>query len=205
MESNNRIHRHSAPEDKVALFRSLFRGREDVYPRRFESRRTGKSGYAPACANEWVKGICEKPKIKCAECQHRRFLPVTDDVIRCHLSGQDANGWDFTMGVYPMLLDETCFFIVADFDKATWQDDAKAFFETCRAMNLPAALERSRSGNGGHVWLVLQRSDSSFACSKACFAHFDGDDGVAGQMSAWILMIGFFPIKTLYRKAALAV
>lgn len=155
MESNNRIHRHSAPEDKVALFRSLFRGREDVYPRRFESRRTGKTGYSPVCANEWVKGICEKPKIKCAECQHRRFLPVTDDVIRCHLSGQDANGWDFTMGVYPMLLDETCFFIAADFDKATWQDDAKAFLETCRVMNLPAVLERSRSGNGGHVWLFF--------------------------------------------------
>ncbi|MDX6462390.1 MAG: hypothetical protein QOE55_6087 [Acidobacteriaceae bacterium] len=158
MESNNRIHRHSAPEDKIALFRSLFRGREDVYPRRFESRRTGKTGYSPVCANEWVKGICEKPKIKCAECQHRRFLPVTDDVIRCHLSGQDGNGWDFTMGVYPMLLDETCFFIAADFDKATWQDDARAFLETCRVMNLPAALERSRSGNGGHVWLFFSEA-----------------------------------------------
>jgi superfamily II DNA or RNA helicase len=158
MESNNRIHRHSAPEDKIALFRSLFRGREDVYPRRFESRRTGKTGYSPVCANEWVRGICEKPKIKCAECQHRRFLPVTDDVIRCHLSGQDANGWDFTMGLYPMLLDETCFFIAADFDKATWQDDAKAFLETCRVMNLPAALERSRSGNGGHVWLFFREA-----------------------------------------------
>jgi superfamily II DNA or RNA helicase/very-short-patch-repair endonuclease len=158
MESNNHIHRHSAPEDKIALFRSLFRGREDVYPRRFESRRTGKTGYSPVCANEWVKGICEKPKIKCAECQHRRFLPVTDDVIRCHLSGQDGNGWDFTMGVYPMLLDETCFFIAADFDKATWQDDARAFLETCRVMNLPAALERSRSGNGGHVWLFFSEA-----------------------------------------------
>jgi superfamily II DNA or RNA helicase len=158
MESNNRIHRHSAPEDKIALFRSLFRGREDVYPRRFESRRTGKVGYSPVCANEWVKGVCEKPKIKCAECQHRRFLPVTDDVVRCHLSGQDANGWDFTMGVYPMLLDETCFFIAADFDKATWQDDARAFLETCRVMTLPAALERSRSGNGGHVWLFFSEA-----------------------------------------------
>jgi hypothetical protein len=73
----------------------------------------GKSGYAPAGANEWVKGVCEKPRIKCAECPHRRFLPVTDEVIRCHLSGQDGNGWDFTIGVYPMLLDETCFFVVS--------------------------------------------------------------------------------------------
>ena len=79
----------SSSDEKIALFRSLFRGREDVYPRRFESRKTGKSGYAPACANEWVRGICEKPRIKCAECPNRRFLPVTDDVIRWHLSGRD--------------------------------------------------------------------------------------------------------------------
>ena len=137
MESNTHIHRHSSPEDKITLFRSLFRGREDVYPRRFESRKTGKSGYAPACANEWVKGVCEKPKIKCAECPHRRFLPVTDEVIRCHLSGQDGNGWDFTMGVYPMLLDETCFFVAADFDKATWREDATAYIETCHADESP--------------------------------------------------------------------
>lgn len=151
-------HRQSAPADKIALFRSLFRGREDVYPRRFESRKTGKAGYSPVCANEWVKGVCEKPRIKCAECQHRRFLPITDDVIRCHLSGQDGNGWDFTMGVYPMLLDETCFFVAADFDKATWQEDAKAFLETCRGMNLPVAVERSRSGNGAHVWLFFSEA-----------------------------------------------
>ena len=82
------VNHHSPVKAKIALFRSLFRGREDVYPRRFESRKTGKSGYAPACGNEWVRGICEKPRIKCAECPHRRFLPVTDDVIRWHLSGQ---------------------------------------------------------------------------------------------------------------------
>jgi superfamily II DNA or RNA helicase/very-short-patch-repair endonuclease len=158
MESNSLVHHRSSPQEKIALFRSLFRGREDVYARRFESRKTGKKGYSPVCANEWVQGVCEKPKIKCAECPHRRFLPVTDEVIRCHLSGQDGNGWDFTMGVYPMLLDETCFFLVADFDKATWQDDAKAFLETCRKINLPAILERSRSGNGGHIWLFFSEA-----------------------------------------------
>jgi len=102
------VDRTSSSEDKIALFRSLFRGREDVYPRRFESRKTGRSGYAPACANEWVRGICEKPRIKCAECPNRRFLPVTDDVIRWHLSGSDANGQPFVAGVYPLLQDETC-------------------------------------------------------------------------------------------------
>jgi hypothetical protein len=144
------FHQHSPSEAKIALFRSLFRGREDVYPRRFESRRTGKSGYAPACGNEWVRGICEKPRIKCTDCPHRRFLPVTDEVIRWHLSGLDDRGQSFVVGVYPMLQDETCFFLAADFDKEGWRDDAAAFLETCRTMNLTAALERSRSGRGGN-------------------------------------------------------
>jgi len=150
------VHQQSPPQAKIALFRSLFRGREDVYPRRFESRKTGKSGYAPACANEWVRGICEKPRIKCAECPNRRFLPVTDEVIRWHLSGQDDQGQAFVAGVYPMLLDETCFFLSVDFDKTGWREDATAFLETCRRMDLPAALERSRSGRGGHVWLFFE-------------------------------------------------
>ncbi len=78
------IHRFSPPEEKIALFRSLFRGRDDIYARRFESRKTGKSGYAPACANEWVRNICDKPRIKCGACPHQRYLPVTDDAVRWH-------------------------------------------------------------------------------------------------------------------------
>src|SRR5258705_10331738 len=93
------IHQPSSSDEKIALFRWLFRGREDVYPRRFESRKTGKSGYAPACANEWVRGICEKPRVKCAECPNRRFLPVTDEVIRWHLSARDDVGQPFVTGV----------------------------------------------------------------------------------------------------------
>jgi superfamily II DNA or RNA helicase/very-short-patch-repair endonuclease len=155
------VHHYSSAEAKIALFRSLFRGRDDVYPRRFQSRRSGKSGYTPACANEWAPGVCEKPKIKCAECPQRRFLPVTDDAIRWHLSGRDAEGRDFVMGVYPMLQDETCFFLAADFDKAHWQEDAAAILQTCRRMNLPALLERSRSGNGGHLWLFFEEAVSA--------------------------------------------
>jgi hypothetical protein len=155
---DNHVNQYSSVEAKIALFRSLFRGRDDVYPRRFESRKTGKCGYQPACANQWTRGLCEKPKIKCADCQHRRFLPVIDKVIHWHLSGQDDNGHDFIMGVYPMLQDETCFFLAADFDKRHWQEDAKAILETCERMKLPAALERSRSGNGGHVWLFFERA-----------------------------------------------
>lgn len=152
------IHHRSPPEAKIALFRSLFRGRDDVYPQRFESRRTGKTGYSPACGNEWVRGICEKPRIKCAACQYRQFLPVTDDVVRWHLSGRDAAGADFTAGVYPMLLDETCFFLAMDFDKSHWLDDTAAVLQTCQRLNVPAALERSRSGNGGHVWIFFHEA-----------------------------------------------
>src|SRR4029077_18307606 len=110
------ITRNSSPAAKIQLFQSLFRGRDDVYPRRFESRKTGKSGYAPACANEWVHGVCEKPRIKCTDCPNRRFFPITDEVIGWHLSGRDGRGLEFVIGAYAMLLDETCFFLAVDFD-----------------------------------------------------------------------------------------
>jgi superfamily II DNA or RNA helicase len=158
VEGETAVDRKSSPVAKIALFRSLFRGRDDVYARRFESRKTGKSGYAPACANEWVRGICEKPRIRCAECPHRRFLPVTNDVIRWHLSGHDDASQPFVAGIYPMLLDETCFFLAVDFDKVNWRDDANAFLETCRRLDFDAALERSRSGRGGHVWLFFDEA-----------------------------------------------
>ncbi len=155
-ESQPTVTSQSSHEEKIALFRSLFRGREDVYPRRFESMKTGKKGYQPACRKEWVKGICEKPKIRCEDCEQREFLPVTNLVMRNHLQGfdpQDRSGRDFTIGVYPMLPDETCWFLAVDFDKISWQEDALAFMETCRLFDVPAALERSRSGNGGHIWI----------------------------------------------------
>jgi len=145
----------STPEAKIALFRSLFRGREDVYPRRFENRKTGKSGYSPVCANEWVRGVCEKPRIKCSDCPHQHFLPVTHEVVRWHLSGRDAQGKDFVLGVYPMLLDETRFFLAVDFDGADWKTDAGAFVQICQERKLPAVPERSRSGEGAHVWFFF--------------------------------------------------
>jgi hypothetical protein len=108
------------------LFCSFFRGRDDVYPRRFESMRTGKSGCPPACANEWARGLCDKRAVRCAECPNRRFLPVTDEAVHWHLSGHDGTGRDFVMGVYPMIQDETCFFLAADFDKERWREDVGA-------------------------------------------------------------------------------
>lgn len=148
----------SPPALKIALFRSLFRGREEVYPRRFESSRTGKAGYSPVCGNEWVRGVCEKPRIKCSDCPHQRWLPVTDEIVRWHLSGCDDRGRDCVIGVYPMLLDERCFFLAVDFDEGDWAADASAYLETCAQLKIPAALERSRSGVGGHVWIFFSEA-----------------------------------------------
>lgn len=145
----------SPPEVKISLFRALFRGREDVFARRFESRTSGKSGYSPACGNEWLRGICPKPRGKCATCQHQQYLPITDAVVRSHLLGHDDRGADFVMGVYPLLLNESCFFLAVDFDKHSWQEDAPAVLATCERLGVPAALERSRSGRGGHVWVFF--------------------------------------------------
>ncbi|MEK6673323.1 MAG: restriction endonuclease subunit R, partial [Nitrospirota bacterium] len=82
---------------RIALFRSLFRGREDVYPKLWMSKKTGAKGYSPVCENEWIKGVCEKPFIRCGECDNRHFSPLTDDVISRHLEG------NITIGTYPML------------------------------------------------------------------------------------------------------
>ncbi|MGP8264575.1 MAG: TOTE conflict system archaeo-eukaryotic primase domain-containing protein [Beijerinckiaceae bacterium] len=145
--------------DKVALFRSLFRSRDDVFPRRWENSKTGKAGYAPACHNEWIRGICEKPRIKCSNCPNQAFVPVSDEVVRSHLQGKDVTHLKklepFVAGVYPLMPDETCWFLAADFDKQSWQRDALAFLTTCREKGVPAALERSRSGDGGHIWIFF--------------------------------------------------
>ena len=148
----------SSAAEKIALFRSLFAGRTDVFPARWENSKNGRSGYAPACANEWVKGICGKPQVKCGECPNQAFIPVSDDVITSHLRGNDFRSRidsDFVAGVYPLLFDETCWFLAVDFDGASWAQDAIAYLEACRARGVPAALERSRSGNGGHIWIFF--------------------------------------------------
>ncbi len=124
----------SPTREKIALFRSLFRGREDVFPKRWENVRTGKAGYAPACSNEWKPVTCGKPRVKCGACPNQAFLPVTNEVIERHLRGHHM------IGVYPMLSDGACWFLAIDFDKRTWQRDVKAFLVTCRSREVPADM-----------------------------------------------------------------
>ncbi|KAE9686381.1 DEAD/DEAH box helicase [Escherichia coli] len=135
--------------EKVALFRRLFRGRDDVWALRWESKTSGKSGYSPACANEWQLGICGKPRIKCGDCAHRQLIPVSDLVIYHHLAGTH------TAGMYPLLEDDSCYFLAVDFDEAEWQKDASAFMRSCDELGVPAALEISRSRQGAHVWIFF--------------------------------------------------
>jgi len=136
-------------EEKIAIFRRLFRGRTDVYPVRWESKTTRKSGYAPACANEWRAGVCEKPRIKCSDCNNRLLIPLSDAVIYDHLVGKH------TVGVYPLLENDTCHFLAVDFDEADWRDDARAFINSCQKLGVPTALEISRSGSGAHAWVFF--------------------------------------------------
>jgi len=156
------ITKDSSSDEKIALFRSLFKGREDVYALRWESRKSGKSGFQAACRNEWIKGLCRKREVRCGECPARDFLPITDAVIRKHLQGLGSEAKskraiprDFTVGIYPLLLDETCWFLVADFDKESWKGDVATFQDTCRRLNIPIAIERSRSGEGAHIWIFF--------------------------------------------------
>ena len=136
--------------EKVALFRGLFHARSDVYALRWESAASGRSGYAPACANEWRAGICRKPQVACSACDHRELLPLSDAVFYRHLTGQ------CTVGIYPLFTDESCGLLAVDFDEVQWREDARAFVSACKAMDVPAALEISRSGAGAHAWIFFE-------------------------------------------------
>ncbi len=138
------------PTEKVSLFRSLFRGRADVFPVRFVSKKTGKPGYAPACSNKWEPGVCLlRTGGRCSDCVNQAFVSVSDQVIIDHLQGRHV------IGAYPLLDDETCWFLAVDFDKSSWKEDVVAFAETCRSVGPPVAIERSRSGNGAHAWFFF--------------------------------------------------
>lgn len=141
-------------QEKIKIFRNLFRGRVDVYPKRWESKK-GTAGYSPACSNEWRTGVCHKPAVKCGDCDNRSFLPLTDQVIYDHLSGRQ------TIGVYPLLTTDHCCFLAVDFDKGEWREDASAFIRSCKTLNIPAGLEISRSGNGAHVWIFFKDAVSA--------------------------------------------
>jgi superfamily II DNA or RNA helicase len=137
---------------KVELFRDLFRGRDDVFAVRWENRAKGRSGYSPRCGNEWKPGVCHKPKARCGSCTNQAFASLGDRELLAHLQGR------VVVGIYPLLLDDTCRLLAIDLDGTSWRTDARAIRETCRSLGLEPTIERSRSGNGAHVWVFFANS-----------------------------------------------
>lgn len=146
-------------DERIRLFQSLFKGREDVFARRWFSKTTGKSGYQPVCINEWKQGICDKKKYRCAICPNRNFAPLTTQDMYRHLEGKDEYCCD-VVGLYAIMQDNNCAFLCADFDdkncKYGYKEDVLAYVGVCREWLIPYAIERSRSGNGAHVWIFFE-------------------------------------------------
>ncbi|WP_018404697.1 TOTE conflict system archaeo-eukaryotic primase domain-containing protein [Marinobacter gelidimuriae] len=157
---------HLTPAQKVELFRTLFRGRQDIYAIRWQGS-GGRSGYAVACENEWAPGICQKPKIKCGECPHRKFKPLDFNAVYDHLSGKH------TAGLYPLLPDSSCYLLAVDFDKDDWRADVRALAEACRGEAIPYLVEVSRSGAGAHLWIFFPEAVSAFSARALGFKLLD--------------------------------
>jgi len=155
----HRITRCSQNYEKIALFMSLFKGRADVYAKKWQNKK-GFSGYSPVCLNEWVPGICNKPKIKCNRCGNQSYAHLNESVIERHLRGRAV------IGVYPMNLDETCYFLAIDFDKEGWKKDIAVIRNTCSQFAIPVAIERSQSGNGCHAWFFFDQKISAVSARK---------------------------------------
>lgn len=154
------IKQHLSLEEKVDVFRNLFKGREDVFARRWYSRTSGKSGYQPVCRNEWDMKLCDKKKYKCTECPNRSFKPLEYEDIYRHLEGKSPEGQD-VIGSYAILAGNTCNFLCADFDdkscKHGYKKDVLAYVGVCKKWDVPCSIERSRSGHGAHVWIFFEQ------------------------------------------------
>jgi len=149
----------STANGRIDLFLRLFRCRKDIYPRFWENK-AGKKGYSPVCTNEWISGICEKPKIKCSNCNYPAFSEFNESVAKAHLQGQD------TIGTYAITPNNKCVFLVADFDKKEWEKDSLAYKESASSIGIEVALERSKSGNGAHAWIFFDSEVSAHSARQ---------------------------------------
>jgi uncharacterized protein YifE (UPF0438 family) len=167
--------------DNIRLFREIFRGRQDVIPRYWKSAKTGKSGYAPICKNEWRHPECRKgiQNAACSGCEHADYLPLSDLLIFEHFKGKHI------LGVYPLLSDHTCHFIAADFDDhsagSSPLHDLLSFYETCGIQDIPCYALRSKSGKGCHAFIFFEKAVPASKARTVVFAllqeaNIIGDD-----------------------------
>lgn len=148
LDSNLAVLRLSSSQ-KIEIYMKLFRGRQDIYANRWQNKQ-GRSGYSVSCHNEWQQGKCNKPKVKCTECENQAFKILDQQAIYDHLAGSHI------LGLYPLLEDNRCWLLAADFDKSDWQEAVSAFRRACRELKIPFSVERSRSGNGAHIWVFFE-------------------------------------------------
>jgi superfamily II DNA or RNA helicase len=154
------INNRSDSISKIRLFMSLFKGRDDVYSKKWENKKKATSGYSPVCLNQWQAGLCGKPKVPCSKCTNQLYDALDEHVIEDHLRG------GIVAGIYPMLPDETCHFLAMDFDEAGWQADVTTVREVCAEFDIPVAVERSQSGNGAHLWFFFENRLSASLARK---------------------------------------
>lgn len=153
-------------QQKIEIFASLFKGRDDIYALRWDNKQ-GRSGYSVACSNEWQPGLCNKPKIKCGECPNKAFKAIGNEAFYEHLSGKK------TIGIYPLLNNDHSWFVAVDFDKSDWKIAVSAFRKACNSWDIPCAVERSRSGNGAHIWIFFTHSMPAKDVRRLGFALLD--------------------------------
>ena len=154
------FNKYVSPQEKIELFKSLFIGRRDVFAKRYYNTKTGQGGYMPVCHNEWQYGVCDKKKYKCSGCPNAAFAHITDRDIFRHLKGDDAFGRD-VVGVYPLMPENMTIFLAIDFDEEHWQEDVGTVRDICKRYDIPCSVERSRSGNGAHLWIFFDEAVSA--------------------------------------------
>ncbi|MDW2055127.1 DEAD/DEAH box helicase family protein [Vibrio sp. 506] len=165
-----------SPQQKLSIYQSYFKGNTQCYAHRWQNQQ-GRSGYAIACENEWHQGLCGKPKVKCLECPNQVFKPLGDDAVYGHLTGKEV------VGLYPMLADNTCWLLAVDFDKSDWQEASLAYVEVCKLKGIDCLLERSRSGQGAHVWIFFAQATDAKVARQLGFYLLDEAMKIHGALS----------------------
>lgn len=155
-----RLETPKSVEEKLKLFKELFACRENVYPKLWHNQKSGAKGYSPACNNEWIRGVCDKPRVKCSECPNQAFPSLDEFALRRHLEGQD------TVGTYAIREDDSCIFLATDFDGVNYQEEALAFKRAAKELGVAAEIERSRSGEGAHIWIFFSEPVSASLARK---------------------------------------